>query len=152
MHFDDFQLERGYGEWKSYGQSKLANLLFTYELSRRAEAKGLPLVAAAAHPGYAATNLQAVGPQMAGSRLKESVMQVMNRVFSQNAEMGALPTLYAAAGPDVKSGDYFGPDAFFETWGHPKKVASSAASHSVADARRLWEISEKLTGVRFEAL
>jgi NAD(P)-dependent dehydrogenase (short-subunit alcohol dehydrogenase family) len=152
MHFDDLQLERGYGKWKAYGQSKLANLLFTYELARRVAAKGLPVVVAAAHPGYAATNLQAVGPRMEGSGLMESVMQVMNRLFSQSAEMGALPTLYAVASPDVRSGDYIGPDRFYETWGHPKKVESSAASKSAEDARRLWEISEQLTGVRFDAL
>jgi NAD(P)-dependent dehydrogenase (short-subunit alcohol dehydrogenase family) len=152
MHFDDLQLERGYGKWKSYGQSKLANLLFTYELSRRAKAKDLPVVVAAAHPGYAATNLQAVGPKMEGSGFMESVMQVMNRVFSQSAEMGALPTLYAAAAQEVCSGDYIGPNAFFETWGHPKKVDSSGTSKNAEDARRLWEISEQLTGVRFGAL
>ena len=79
-------------------------------------------------------------------------MRVMNRLFSQTAEMGALPTLYAATAPAVGGGDYIGPDAMFESWGHPVKVGSSARSRSVEDARRLWEVSEELTGVRFDAL
>ena len=152
MHFDDLQLEAGYGKWKAYGQSKLANLLFTYELQRRLGRAGAGTIAVACHPGYSATNLQAVGPQMSGSSLMERTMEWMNRLFSQSADMGALPTLYAAAALEVHGGDYFGPDGFAETWGHPKKVTSARASHDETAAARLWEISEELTGVRYAPL
>ncbi|HEX5067767.1 MAG TPA: oxidoreductase [Myxococcota bacterium] len=152
MRWDDLHGERSYQRWLHYGQSKLANLLFTYELDRRARAASLPLVAAACHPGYAATNLQFVGAQMDGSRLWEGIMKWANGVFSQPAEMGALPTLYASTAPDVRGGDYYGPDRMFETWGHPTKVASSPRSRDAESARRLWEVSEELTGVRYEGL
>lgn len=152
MRWDDLHGERSYTRWGAYGQSKLANLLFTFELDRRVRGAGHPLVAAACHPGYSATNLQFVGPRMDGSRWLESLMAGANRLFSQNAAMGSLPTLYAATAPEVRGGDYVGPDRFFETWGHPKKVGSSRASRDADAARRLWEISEQLTGVRYAAL
>jgi NAD(P)-dependent dehydrogenase (short-subunit alcohol dehydrogenase family) len=152
MRFDDLQGERRYQRWLAYGQSKLANLLFTYELDRRARAAGRALVAAACHPGYSATNLQLVGPRMDGSRRMEALMQWANRVFSQDAAMGALPTLFAATAPGVRGGDFYGPDRMFETRGHPTKVGSSARSRDVQSARRLWEVSEELTGVRYEDL
>jgi NAD(P)-dependent dehydrogenase (short-subunit alcohol dehydrogenase family) len=152
MRFDDLHWERGYRKWPAYGQSKLANLLFTYELQRRLAAHGARAVAVACHPGYAATNLQLAGPRMAGSRLGERGMALANRLFSQSAEMGALPTLYAATSPDVAGGDYIGPDGFAETWGHPKKVRSSARSHDREAAARLWSISQELTGIGWETL
>ena len=150
MRFDDLHGERRYQRWLAYGQSKLANLLFTYELDRRARAAGRALVAAACHPGYSATNLQLVGPRMDGSRRMESLMSWANRVFSQEAAMGSLPTLFAATAPAVQGGDFYGPDQMFETRGHPTKVGSSARSRDALSARRLWEVSEELTGVRFE--
>ena len=152
MRFDDLQWEHGYGKWAAYGQSKLANLLFTYELQRRLEAIGADLISVACHPGYAATNLQAAGPRMQGSSLLESLVALSNRLFAQSAAMGALPTLYAATAADVNGGDYIGPGGFAETWGHPKKVGSSARSHDPAAAARLWDISEALTGIKYEAL
>jgi NAD(P)-dependent dehydrogenase (short-subunit alcohol dehydrogenase family) len=152
MRFDDLHGEQRYTRWGAYGQSKLANLLFSYELDRRAQAAGHALVAAACHPGYSATNLQFVGPRMDGSRWLESLMAAANRLFSQDAAMGALPTLYAATAPEVRGGDYIGPDRFFESWGHPKKVGSSPRSHDREAARRLWELSEQLTGVGYEGL
>ena len=152
MRFDDLQGERSYTRWGAYGQSKLANLLFSYELDRRARAAGRDLVAAACHPGYAATNLQFVGARMDGSRFMEGLMSWANRVFSQDAAMGALPTLYAATAPGVRGGDYYGPDRLFETWGHPKKVGSSGRSRDLEAARRLWAVSEELTGVRYHEL
>ena len=106
----------------------------------------------ACHPGWAATELQATGPRMQGSSLLEAVAHLSNRLFSQSAAMGALPTLYAAAAPGVRGGDYIGPDGFGETWGHPKKVQSSARSHDAEAAARLWGASEALTGVRYQAL
>jgi hypothetical protein len=152
IRFDDLQWERGYGKWRAYGQSKLANLLFTYELQRRLDAQSAPLIAVACHPGYAATNLQFAGPRMEGASFMESLSALSNDYFAQNAAMGALPTLYAATAADVRGGDYIGPDGFAELWGHPRKVQSNRRAHDRDLARRLWEISESLTGVRYEAL
>ena len=89
---------------------------------------------------------------MDGSRGMVALMDWANRVFSQDASMGALPTLFAATAPSVQGGDYYGPDRMFETWGHPTKVGSSARSRDALSARRLWQVSEELTGVRYEEL
>jgi NAD(P)-dependent dehydrogenase (short-subunit alcohol dehydrogenase family) len=149
IRFDDLQWERGYRRWRAYGQSKIANLYFTYEIQRRLEAAGSRCIAVAAHPGYAATNLQQAGPRMEGSRIKEGVMNLGNRLLSQSAAMGALPQLYAATAPDVRGGEFFGPDGFMENSGHPKRVSSVARSHDAETAAKLWEVSEQLTGVRY---
>jgi NAD(P)-dependent dehydrogenase (short-subunit alcohol dehydrogenase family) len=147
IDFDDLQSERRYQRWAAYGQSKLANLLFTFELHRRSEAAGSPLRATAAHPGYAATHLQTAGPLMSGARLRARVMQLSNTLLGQSAAMGALPTVYAAVGPEVAGGDYIGPGGIAEARGHPKKVGASAAARDEQTARRLWEVSEELTGL-----
>jgi NAD(P)-dependent dehydrogenase (short-subunit alcohol dehydrogenase family) len=152
IDFDDLMSERSYGKWSAYSQSKLANLLFAFELQRRLEAAGMPTISVAAHPGYAATNLQQVGPSMQGSRLGGLLMSLGNRLFAQSDEMGALPQLYAATAPDVRGGEYFGPDGIGESRGHPKRVDSTKASKDTATAARLWEASEDLTGVRYDAL
>ena len=152
MNFDDLQSEQSYSRVRAYGQSKLANLLFTYELQRRLAARGADTISLASHPGYAATNLQLAGPRMTGSSWMERTTQWANGVFAQSAAMGALPTLYAAASPDARGGDYIGPSDYFESWGHPKKVESNGRSHDAETAHRLWEVSESLTGVRFDAL
>ena len=149
INFDDLQGERRYRKWAAYGQSKLANLMFARELQRRAEAAGAPLRSVAAHPGYAATNLQQAGPRMAGNRIAERLSGLANRVLAQSAEMGALPTLYAATLPDFPGGAYAGPGGPVEMRGHPRPVDSSSASKDPESARRLWEVSEQLTGVRF---
>jgi NAD(P)-dependent dehydrogenase (short-subunit alcohol dehydrogenase family) len=149
IQFNDLQWERGYSEWLAYGQSKLANLLFTFELHRRAERAGVSLKSVACHPGYSATNLQMAGPRMRGFWMLEIGMEFANRLFAQSAEMGALPLLYAAAAPDLKGGDYIGPDGLGELRGYPTRVSSSAAARDPAIARRLWDISEQLTGVHF---
>lgn len=151
MNFDDVQGESRYRRWGAYGQSKLANLLFTYELARRIEASGADLVAVAAHPGYAATNLQGVGPAMSGRRMSERLMAVTNAVFAQSADRGAVPTLYAATADGVVNGGYYGPDGISEQRGkHPRLVSSSRRSRDVDTARRLWDVSEELTGVTFD--
>ena len=152
MRWDDLQWERGYRKWFAYSQSKLANLLFANELQRRLTAAKAAPISVACHPGYAATNLQGAGPRMQGSSIVGAVMELANRVFAQNAAMGALPTLYAATAPDVRGGDYVGPDGLGEQWGHPKKVSSNARAKDAESQRRLWETSERLTGVRYEAL
>jgi NAD(P)-dependent dehydrogenase (short-subunit alcohol dehydrogenase family) len=153
INFDDLQSERSYRKWRAYNQSKLANLLFTYELHRRASAGGTPLRSVAAHPGYAATNLQATGPRMAGAGFSERVSGLLNRVLAQTDEMGAEPTLMAATKPDLPGGAYVGPGGPVEMRGHPKIVSSSSRrSRDVTTARRLWEVSENLTGVRYNRL
>jgi NAD(P)-dependent dehydrogenase (short-subunit alcohol dehydrogenase family) len=149
IRFDDLQWKNGYRKWMAYGQSKLANLLFTLELQRKVDAAGKKLLAVACHPGYAATNLQAVGPKMSGSSMMESLTELGNRLLAQSAAMGALPTEYAAVAPDVKGGDYIGPDGMAELWGHPTRVGRSAAAQDGAAASRLWEISEQLTKVHY---
>ena len=152
MRWGDLHGERSYGKWTAYGQSKLANLLFSYDLQRRLDIKRAATISVACHPGYAATNLQFAGPRMQGSSLLEAGAGLLNRLFAQSATMGALPSLYAATAPGVRGGDYFGPGGFAEMWGPPKKVGSSARSRLAGDAARLWEISEDATGVRFDAL
>ena len=149
IHFDDPQWQHGYRKWPAYGQSKLANLLFTYELQRRLKRSGAGTISVAAHPGYAATNLQSAGPRMEGSSWAEWITGIGNAVASQSAAAGALPQLYAAVADDVRGGDYFGPSSLGELWGSPRKVGSNARSRDEDVARRLWELSEKLTGVPF---
>lgn len=146
MDFDDLMGERHYRRWSAYGQSKLANLLFIRELARRAQ--GTTLVAAAAHPGYAATNLQSGQ----GNRLLEAAMAVGNKVLAQSDASGAWPQEYAATMPGVQPDDYYGPTGRGGTRGSPGKVARSRRARSDADARRLWTVSEELTGVRYAGL
>jgi NAD(P)-dependent dehydrogenase (short-subunit alcohol dehydrogenase family) len=145
INLDDLQGERRYGRWSAYGQSKLANLLFAFELDRRLRAAGSAIRSVAAHPGYAATNLQFAAPPMP-DRL---IMAFSNRVFAQSAEMGALPLLYAATQPALEGGTYVGPDGLFEQRGYPKPVEATGAARDAEVARRLWEVSEGLTGVTF---
>jgi NAD(P)-dependent dehydrogenase (short-subunit alcohol dehydrogenase family) len=135
---------RRYRRWAAYGQSKLANLLFTLELERRLVENGSPLRALAAHPGYAATNLQL----RTGSILQTSLMAVTNRLFAQTDAMGALPTLYAAT-QDLPGGSYVGPDGTGERRGHPTLVGRTAAASDAELAKRLWDSSAELTGVSF---
>jgi NAD(P)-dependent dehydrogenase (short-subunit alcohol dehydrogenase family) len=145
IRLDDLNWERdGYQRWRAYGQSKLANLLFTSELQRRLDATGSTVRALAAHPGYAATNLQ----NRTESLLQNSLMAVGNRVLAQSDEMGALPTLYAAT-QDLPGDSYVGPDGFQEQRGHPTLVGRSGAARDTATAQKLWTLSEELTGVAF---
>jgi NAD(P)-dependent dehydrogenase (short-subunit alcohol dehydrogenase family) len=150
IKFDDLQGTRRYGAWRAYGQAKLANQLFTLELHRRATTSGADLLSVAAHPGYAATNLQAVGPQMSGSSLMEKATDLGNMLLAQPASAGALPSLCAATAPDVRSGQYFGPDRLFGMRGHPTSATFVRSARDPEVARRLWEISEELTAVRFD--
>ena len=150
IDFANLNGERSYSKWGAYGQSKLANLLFAYELQRKLAAAGSEVISVAAHPGYAATNLQAVGPEMEGSKLWARIMPAANRVLGQSAAMGALPEVYAATSPAVRGGDYVGPDGFMGQRGFPKKVKSSANSYDEAVAARLWAVSEELTGVSYD--
>jgi NAD(P)-dependent dehydrogenase (short-subunit alcohol dehydrogenase family) len=145
IDFNDLNWERkAYKRWPAYGQSKLANLLFTAELQRRLSAANSPVLATAAHPGYAATNLQFHSQR----RLLDLVSVVGNRLIAQDENGGALPTLYAAVA-DVPGNSFAGPSGFMEQRGAPKLVERSKAAQNAEVARRLWEVSEELTGARF---
>ncbi|MFN8125277.1 MAG: oxidoreductase [Candidatus Nanopelagicales bacterium] len=145
---DDLNFERrSYQPWRAYGQSKSANLLFTAELDHRAHAAHAHLVAAAAHPGWAATNLQFAGPSLAQNRIGRTLTSGANLLMGQSARAGAWPTLYAATESDVRGDDYIGPDGLFEQRGHPRHVGRNSAASDPDTARRLWEVSEELTGV-----
>jgi NAD(P)-dependent dehydrogenase (short-subunit alcohol dehydrogenase family) len=143
MNFGDLMSERHYQRWLAYGQSKLANLLFMQELQRRLDVAGSSLRSVAAHPGYAATNLQ-----FHTQSIQDKLMGIGNHIFAQSAAMGALPTLYAAT-QDLPGNTYVGPDGLGEQHGHPKVVGRSGAARDEETARRLWELSEELTGVAF---
>ena len=145
IDFDDLNWERKpYSGWRAYGQSKLANLLFTSELQRRLTAAGSTVLATAAHPGYAATNLQF----HSGRRVFDLLSSVGNRLLAQDEDGGALPTLYAAL-EDIPGDSYAGPGGFMEQRGAAKLVGRSAAAKDADVARRLWDVSEELTGTRF---
>jgi NAD(P)-dependent dehydrogenase (short-subunit alcohol dehydrogenase family) len=145
IDFDDPNWERKpYKAWRAYGQSKLANLLFTAELQHRLTAAGSAVRATAAHPGYASTNLQF----HSGRRLLDLIGVVGNRLIAQDENGGALPTLYAAVA-DIPGNSFAGPGGFMEQRGAPKLVGRSNAAKDTDVARRLWEVSEELTGVRF---
>jgi NAD(P)-dependent dehydrogenase (short-subunit alcohol dehydrogenase family) len=145
IDFDDLEWERKpYRAWRAYGQSKLANLLFTAELQRRLTAAGSAVLATAAHPGYAATNLQFHSQR----RSMDLLSMLGNRVLAQDEDGGALPTLYAAVA-DIPGDSFAGPGGFMEQRGAPRLVGRSTAAKDTDVARRLWEVSEELTGVRF---
>jgi NAD(P)-dependent dehydrogenase (short-subunit alcohol dehydrogenase family) len=145
IRLDDLNWEDGgYGRWTAYGQSKLANLLFTRELQRRLDEAGSPVRAHAAHPGYASTNLQS----HTASGLQHRFMAVTNRLLAQSDAMGALPTLYAAT-QDLPGDSYIGPGGFKEQRGYPAIAKRSAAAQDDETARGLWDVSEELTGVAF---
>jgi NAD(P)-dependent dehydrogenase (short-subunit alcohol dehydrogenase family) len=147
MSFDDLQGERKYSPWGAYGQSKLANLMFCFELQRRAVEAGTALLSMAAHPGYAATNLQFA----ATDRFYEKAFGwIGNRLLAQSADMGALPTLYAATVSDLPGGTYVGPGGRSEQRGYPRVVTAAGKAYDEAAWRRLWEVSEQLTGVHYQ--
>jgi NAD(P)-dependent dehydrogenase (short-subunit alcohol dehydrogenase family) len=152
MRWDDLDGQRSYYKWTAYGQSKLANLLFTFELARRLNARHATQRALACHPGYAATNLQLVGPRMEGSRLGLTMMKIGNQVLAQSAADGALPTLYAATAPAAQSGEYIGPGGLFGRAGAPAPLRAMAAAYEPMAMQRLWQVSIERTGVSFSEL
>ena len=145
IHFDDLNLDRNYNRVVAYGQSKLANLLFTYALAQRLAAKGAQTIATAAHPGASDTELLRNMP----GGIRQVSQFFWSTFIAQSAEMGAEPTLRAAADPSAQNGQYYGPGGLGEQKGHPKVVQSSAQSHDEAIQRRLWTVSEELTGVTY---
>ena len=150
IDFDNLDGAKSYGRWRAYSQSKLANLLFAYELQRRFTAAGANAIVAGCHPGWAATNLQSAGARMDGSRFSELLSDTANRLFAQSAAMGALPTLYAATAADVNGCDYIGPVEMLGLRGTPGKIKSSARSYDPIVAARLWQVSEQLTVVYYD--
>lgn len=150
IHFDDLQWDRRYSKWQAYFQSKLANLLFTFELQRRLAAIDATTIAVAAHPGGSHTNLGHDSPGLIGSLNR--VAQPVVKVLMQSAAMGALPTERASTDPDVAGGQYYGPDGLGEQRGHPKLVGCTQRARDEATAARLWSVSEELTGVHYGAL
>lgn len=141
LDFDDLTWEkRSYSAWRAYGDSKIANLYFTFELNRKLRENNLPAIAVAAHPGWTETELQR----------NSGFMELLGVVFAQNISMGALPTLRAAFDEEAKGDDYFGPDSFMEMRGYPVKVEANELSKDENIAKKLWEVSESLTGVKFE--
>jgi len=140
INFEDLNWEkRKYNRMKSYGDSKIANIYFTYELTKRIDKVGKDPVVVASHPGWTATELQR----------HTGFFNFLNHFFAQDITMGALPTLYAAVGPDVKSGEYFGPSGFMEMKGYPKRVETNSLSKDKNIVEILWDVSEELTGVKF---
>jgi NAD(P)-dependent dehydrogenase (short-subunit alcohol dehydrogenase family) len=134
--------EKSYVPFAAYGQSKLANLMFCYELGRRFQKVGINAIAAAAHLGWTASNLQQNAPQF----------KFLNPIFAQTPVWGALPSLHAATASDVQNGDYFGPKGFLEMRGSPKRVQSTPRSHDLELAKKLWNVSETMTGIKFASL
>ena len=139
MNWDDLHFRQGYTPFGAYSQSKLANLLFTGELQRRIQEAGLDVLAAAAHPGWTATNLQT----------HSGIAGLLNPIFGQKPPMGVLPILYAACAPEVMPGGYYGPDGLMEMRGYPKQVGMSNRAKDGEAAARLWSVSESLTGVAY---
>jgi NAD(P)-dependent dehydrogenase (short-subunit alcohol dehydrogenase family) len=145
INFGDLQSERSYSPWPAYAQSKLANLLFAYELNRQLRATNANTISLACHPGYSATNLQS----HTGSNLMTRMMAWSNETIAQTATMGAMPTVFAATAPDAQGGDIIGPDGFMEISGYPVKSKSSKRSHDRNAQAELWRRSEELTNVNY---
>lgn len=153
IHFEDMQWERRYKPWPAYAQSKLATLLFAYELQRRSDASGWGLMSNAAHPGYARTGLQSSGPRLGreGHRITfmDRMMRVLEPFASQSAADGALPTLYAATAPQAEAGAYYGPQNFFELKGPVGPAIVGKKARDAELGKRLWDVSTAMSGVRW---
>lgn len=149
INFNDLNWDKSYSRWTAYGVSKLANLLFTIELDRRLRLAAKQTLVAASHPGYSSTNLQTKGAEMEGAKFKKSVMKFSNILLGQSASMGALPTLYAATAAAVESSGFYGPDGLGGIHGYPKEVKTDPRLVDPMVALKLWEASEKMTGVQF---
>lgn len=150
INFDDLMHEQNYSPQQVYSDSKLANLLFAYELDRKIRREGLDIKSIGVHPGYSATNLQTRGPEKSGNKIKKYAMKVANKVIAQSARKGALPMMYAAVSEEAEGGDYIGPGGLGNMRGLPEKQESSEASYETSTAEELWAVSEELTGVDFE--
>jgi NAD(P)-dependent dehydrogenase (short-subunit alcohol dehydrogenase family) len=151
MRFDDLQGVKSYSNWAAYCQSKLANLIFAQELQRRLANRGLPVRSIACHPGYSATNLQVASSNVAGSVIGKWIYTVGNGLFGMSPARGALTEVRAATDPELRGGEYIGPRGLLELWGLPTHVKLPQRASDEVAGRRLWESSEELTNVRYEA-
>lgn len=154
INFDDLQCELRYGYWSAYAQSKLATLMFSLELDRIARAEGWNLTSTAAHPGFAVTGLQSTGPRMGrtGPGWQERFGKLLVPLLSQSAAAGALPTLFAATSPHARGGMMYGPDGFYELKGSPRLAKITPAAEDKTIWRKLWQVSEDLTGLSLEGV
>ena len=149
LHFDDLWLQNGYGKQKAYAQSKLANLVFARELQRRLTQAGSSVLSLAAHPGVASTHLAVPGFEQGGNALLAKLMALVTPLVAQSALKGALPTLYAATSHEAEGGEYYGPGGFYEAFGYPGKASSTRRSQNPDLGKRLWNVSEELTGIHY---
>jgi len=151
--WDDLQITRGYAAQRPYNQTKLANLLFARELQRRVHLSGGKVKSIAVHPGVAQTSIGSNRRQLGAFRLGDHVISVILRFvmpyLGQPASEGALPTMYAASAPDVQGGDFYGPTGFGEMKGPPGPARTKPAGQDMEQARKLWDVTEELTGVTF---
>jgi NAD(P)-dependent dehydrogenase (short-subunit alcohol dehydrogenase family) len=152
IHFDDLDLSRGYDRWGAYQQSKLANLLFSFELGRRLKARGILTLSLACHPGYASTNLHLVAPALRGARFERAFHRTSYALFAQTATDGARTSFHAATAPGLASGDCIGPSGWLQLRGAPAKVSYSAKARDPQLAERLWAVSVERTGVDYTVL
>lgn len=148
IEFDNLDASKGYGSASAYGQSKLANVLFAYELQRRFSHAGAAAISVACHPGWAVTNMT-VGTPKGDQRSVDRLFHLLAKRFAPSATQGAAPILFASTSPDVRGGDYIGPGGPFGVWGSPARVRSSDLSHDQELAQHLWQVSESMTGVRY---
>lgn len=148
IDFSNLNGEKKYNKWRAYGQSKLANLLFTYELQKRLEQSSSKVTVYSSHPGYSSTNLMAKGPEMNGSSMQVKLVQVANFLLATKAELGVLPIVYASVSPDARPGAFYGP-GIFGFWGFPAENKIPDKGKDQDTAARLWDVSEELTGTGF---
>lgn len=146
INFDDLMGEESYGRWGAYNQSKLANVLFSYELQERLAAAGHDTVASASHPGLVMTNLQSNSVEQSGTRLEALLYRIVGPLMAQDVSMGVLPQLYASTAPEAREGTFFGPKTF-NMRGYPAKKEPNKVAYDAAARARLWEVSERLTGI-----
>lgn len=151
IHFDDLHLTKNYTRYGAYSQSKLANVMFAFELDRKFKAAGADSKSLVAHPGYANTNLQSTSTTESGSSLERVLYGIFNNVMAQSAEMGALPQLYAGTAPNLRGGEFIGPN-FLGMRGYPTEVRASQPAYDDAARDRFWNVSADLTGVQYSAL
>lgn len=148
MNFDDLQSEKSFTRYGAYGQAKLANALFAFELQRRLSEVGSPTLSLAAQPGFVYTELQKRAVHEGGNGLEGGLYEFLGRVLAQPVAMGTLPQLYAGVAPDVKGSEFYSPERFY-VFGYPKAIRAPKRAYNTEDAQRLWQISEELTGVKY---
>ena len=149
IDFSNLNAEKNYDKWGAYGQSKLANLLFTFELQKRLQKSGSKTTVYSSHPGYSATNLLTTGPKLEGASVKKKFMQLADSLIATKASLGALSTIYAATSQEVKAGALYGP-ALFGMWGLPAENKIVEKGKDPETALKLWDVSEKLTGIKYQ--